>query len=88
FNNDGSGSGTNQWKRFTLDFTPVVAGNTITLQGSSVDGQSYIGLDNVTLVDNVAATPEPGTFTLFLGAAAPVGALLRHRRKTRLRRSA
>jgi hypothetical protein len=82
FSNLGNGTGTNQWERFTLNFVPTSASNVISLQGSSVDGQTYIGLDNVTLVDNTpTATPEPGTIGLFLSAVPPAIVLLRWRRR-------
>jgi hypothetical protein len=58
----------NIWQNFTLEFAASAASTVISIQG--IEGDQYIGLDNVA-VNLSSAVPEPATWvTMLLGFAA------------------
>lgn len=54
----------NGWDLFIFDFIATSSSTTISLIGQASINESYIGLDNVSVVP----IPEPGTFALFAGS--------------------
>jgi len=67
----------NQWETFTFDFVATSVTTTISFDGQAGSPQSYIGLDNVSVV----FIPEPSTMTLVAGPALLVLVAWRRLRK-------
>jgi hypothetical protein len=61
FNPQGPGS---IWQSFTLDFIASSTSTFISFTG--VQGNQYIGLDNVAVTAVSASTPEPSTWAMML----------------------
>ncbi len=73
------------WEDFSLSWASVAAdvGDTLGLEllyPGSVDSQTQVGWDDVTLNSSLAATPIPGAFPLFAGGLG-MGALFARRKK-------
>jgi hypothetical protein len=63
---------TDTWTSEVLDFTATGSSTLISLVGAS--GQSYIGLDNVDVVQTgISATPLPTTWLMMLGGLLGFG---------------
>ncbi len=67
----------NQWEGFIFDFIATSANTTISLDGQAGSSQSYIGLDNASVV----LIPEPSTVTLVAGPGLLVLVAWRRLRK-------
>jgi len=68
FTNYNPAGGGNIWQNFTLEFAASAASTVISIQG--IEGDQYIGLDNVA-VNLSSSVPEPATWvTMLLGFAA------------------
>ncbi len=76
-------TGTNDWASETLSFTGTGAPMTISLIGLS--GESYIGLDNVSVTDTGPNTGVPEPITLSLFGTGLAGAVAVRRRKKNVR---
>ncbi len=77
--------GNGMWEDFSLSWASVAAdvGDTLGLEllyPGSVDSQTQVGWDDVTLNSSLAATPIPGAFPLFAGGLG-MGALFARRKK-------
>jgi hypothetical protein len=72
-----SDTGSNNWETETLSFTATGSSTTVSLLGAT--GESYIGLDNVSVTLVSSPIPEPVSLAL-LGAGLAGLALVRRRR--------
>ena len=68
------------WQHFSFEFVADSAQSTLAFQGSQ--GQSYIGLDNVT-VQAINPVPEPRSSALILAGLVVVGGFMRWRGRGR-----
>jgi hypothetical protein len=71
FTSTNPGDSTNFWNSETLNFVATGPSTLITLAGAS--GQSYIGVDNVAVVETTGGVPEPSTWAMILLGFAGVG---------------
>jgi hypothetical protein len=69
---------TNAWESETLNFTAAGTSTAISLLGEQ--GDAYIGLDDVSVVETSGPIPEPATWVMLIGGMAAVGAAARRRR--------
>ena len=67
----------NQWEPFVFEFIATSANTTVSFDGQANTSQSYIGLDNASIV----LIPEPSTLTLIAGPGLLVFAAWRRFRK-------
>jgi uncharacterized protein DUF642/PEP-CTERM motif-containing protein len=80
FTSTNPGNSTNFWNSETLNFTATGSSTVISFVGAS--GQSYIGLDNVNVVQTgVSAVPEPSTWMMMLMGFAGLGFVARQSKK-------
>jgi Protein of unknown function (DUF642) len=73
FTSTNPGDSNNFWNSETLDFVATGSSTLITLAGSR--GQSYIGVDNVAVVETSGTVPELSTWVMSLLGFAGVGYL-------------
>jgi hypothetical protein len=73
FTSTNPGDSNNFWTSETLDFVAMGSSTLITLAGLS--GQSYIGVDNVAVVETSGAVAEPSTWAMSLLGFAGVAYL-------------
>jgi hypothetical protein len=73
FTSTNPGDSSNFWNSETLDFVATGTSTLITLAGAS--GQSYIGVDNVAVVETTGGVPEPSTWAMILLGFAGVAYL-------------
>ncbi len=71
FNSTNDGTQHNLWRSESLSFTATGSSTVISLIGDS--GDNYIGLDNVSVVQTSAGTPEPSTWAMMLAGFAGLG---------------
>ncbi|HZZ21718.1 MAG TPA: hypothetical protein VFE60_03675 [Roseiarcus sp.] len=73
FTSTNPGDSSNFWNSETLDFVATGASTLITLAGAS--GHSYIGVDNVAVVETAGGVPESSTWAMILLGFAGVAYL-------------
>ena len=73
FTSTNPGDRTNFWNSETLDFVATGTSTLITLAGAT--GHSYIGVDNVSVVETAGGVPESSTWAMILFGVAGVAYL-------------
>jgi hypothetical protein len=78
FTSTNDGTQNNLWQSESLSFKATGSSTAIIILGNS--GDNYIGLDNVSVVETAAGTPEPATWAMMLVGFFGMGAVIRGRR--------
>lgn len=77
FTNSATTPALNNWRRFATTFTATGTTTNIAFLNGTDLADAQTGLDDVSLVEGIAAVPEPSSWALMIAGFALTGAMLR-----------